>query len=498
MSLDTANAATNEPAIGRSIRLDERSTRWVLAAILVLAFVLRAWNLDWDRGTHLQPDERFWSDVAANVHNPEDWSFSEVLDPERSPLNPRIYKPIYVYGTLPLWASEAAAGVLMTDTMAPVVSLLDAGGIDLLNDEPQGAPVDQRRRFNTGYDVTIIGRLMSAIVDTATVGMVFLLGRELVDRETGLLAAFLQALTVLHIQYSHFLGSEPWVAFFVTCTVFGSVRLARGRGGWRTRAFTAVALGLAIASKLNGVAAAAAPAVAAVVVSLPELRAVLRSRIAPGAIGRLGRRLEPFVLMALIAVVAYRAAQPYDFRAGVSLVFNERFSEDVEYLSDINQGGNWPWVQPLVGRAPLFHPLKQMLLWGMGPGLGLAAVFGVGRAVVRFVRGERFWAVPLAVIAAYLALVSLQFYAIVRYLQPMYPIATSLAAVGLIAGLRWAHQVAAAPSGDRSARSRRGWRGNRGNGLLGTCVRKRCSTTTTTLGSPLAIGCWRTFRALRW
>ncbi|MGK0225660.1 MAG: hypothetical protein ACI8XD_000469, partial [Thermoproteota archaeon] len=37
-------------------------TRWLLAAILLLAFVLRAWNLDWDRGTHLQPDERFWSD----------------------------------------------------------------------------------------------------------------------------------------------------------------------------------------------------------------------------------------------------------------------------------------------------------------------------------------------------------------------------------------------------------------------------------------------------
>ena len=90
---------------------------------MLLAFVLRAWNLDWDRGTHLQPDERFWSDVAANVENPDEWRWSEVLDPEKSTLNPRIYKPNYVYGTLPLWASEAAAGVLMTDNMSWAVEM---------------------------------------------------------------------------------------------------------------------------------------------------------------------------------------------------------------------------------------------------------------------------------------------------------------------------------------------------------------------------------------
>ncbi len=95
-------------AIPPAERVDR--TRWWLAAILLLAFVLRAWNLDWDRGTHLQPDERFWSDVAANVENPDEWRLSEVLDPDKSTLNPRNYKPNYVYGTLPLWSSEAFAG----------------------------------------------------------------------------------------------------------------------------------------------------------------------------------------------------------------------------------------------------------------------------------------------------------------------------------------------------------------------------------------------------
>jgi len=482
-------------------------SRWWLVAILVLAFALRAWNLDWDRGTHLQPDERFWSDVAANVENPDEWKLSEVLDPEKSTLNPRVYKPNYVYGTLPLWSSEAAAGVLMTDSMSWAVAAIDGVGIDLAHNEPADAPIRDRLRFNTGYDVTIIGRLMSALIDTLTVVAVFGLARELTDdRRIGLLAALLQALTVLHIQYSHFLGSEPWVAFFVTCGVWGSVRLARGRGGLRTRIFTAIAVGFAIASKLSGIAAVAAPFAAALIVGGPNLlrmisahkytdhygkfvaagiglvsattaATVLAGRvvgvgpaadsysstgiavglaaasagIALSLVTRRAPAVEAYLAMGLLAIVAYRIAQPYDFQAGLSLVFNDRFTADIDYLSDINQGGNWPWVQPLVGRTPLLHPLSQMFLWGMGPGLGAAAVLGVARAGRRFFLGERYWAVPLAVIAAYFVLVSLQFYAIVRYLQPTYPVLTALSAAGLVAAWRYAN--AAAPSRASIARA---------------------------------------------
>jgi len=442
------------------------SHRWILAAILLVAFVLRAWNLDWDRGTHLQPDERFWSSVADNTELPDQWRWSEILDPAKSTLNPRTYVEDgaarepghvenYVYGTLPLWASEAAAAVLMTDAMAPVVEVIDGVGIDLLRDNRDGEPDDlatsERLRFDTGYNVNLIGRLMSVIIDTITVAMVFLLARELTDdNKVGLLAAFLQAFTVLHIQYTHFLGSEPWVALFVTCAVWGSVRLARGRGGWRTRAFTAVAVGFAIGSKLSGIASVAAPFAAALVVIGPDLPQLARRRIASGVIGRVARKVEPYLVMGLIAIVAYRVAQPYDFRAGISLVLNDRFSADIDYITDINSGGDWPWVHPLVGRTPLLHPLKQMILWGMGPGLGLAGVFGMARAARRFFLGERFWAVPLAVIGAYFLLVSLQFYAIIRYLQPAYPIITALTGAGLVAAWRWAGSVA--PTRGRLAR----------------------------------------------
>ena len=55
---------------------------------------------------------------------------------------------------------------------------------------------------------------------------------------------------MLHIQYSHFFGSETFLAFFVTAVMYCSVRIVKYEGKW-TYAFAGVALGLALACKLN-------------------------------------------------------------------------------------------------------------------------------------------------------------------------------------------------------------------------------------------------------
>ncbi len=54
----------------------------------------------------------------------------------------------------------------------------------------------------------------------------------LVNRRVGLLAAALLSLTVLHIQYSHFFGSETFLALFVTATIYFSVRIVKYDSGW--------------------------------------------------------------------------------------------------------------------------------------------------------------------------------------------------------------------------------------------------------------------------
>ena len=48
-----------------AVRKRQSLRRLGLVALLLLAFILRVWNLDWDEGTHQHPDERYWSMVTS-------------------------------------------------------------------------------------------------------------------------------------------------------------------------------------------------------------------------------------------------------------------------------------------------------------------------------------------------------------------------------------------------------------------------------------------------
>ena len=72
-----------------------------LAAILLLAGILRFTGLDWDEHQHLHPDERFLTMVENSLEWPS--RFREYLDTAKNPLNPYNHgHGTYVYGLLPL------------------------------------------------------------------------------------------------------------------------------------------------------------------------------------------------------------------------------------------------------------------------------------------------------------------------------------------------------------------------------------------------------------
>src|SRR5262245_15645572 len=93
--------------------------RWGLAAVLLLAAVLRLHGLHWDahrweapgqpivlEEKHLHPDERFLTLVTVELRWPD--SVGGYFDTATSPLNPnnRGYD-FYVYGTLPVFLTKA-------------------------------------------------------------------------------------------------------------------------------------------------------------------------------------------------------------------------------------------------------------------------------------------------------------------------------------------------------------------------------------------------------
>lgn len=122
----------------------------VVLLICIFAFYIRTYNVNWDSGTHLQPDERFLTMVTNDMRIPQ--TFGDYLDPQVSTMNPRnINYPFYVYGTFPLYLVKTIAIVVKMDN------------------------------YN---DITIVGRYASAVFDTSIVLILFFLSKLLLSSKS--------------------------------------------------------------------------------------------------------------------------------------------------------------------------------------------------------------------------------------------------------------------------------------------------------------------------
>src|SRR3989338_800592 len=75
--------------------------KYILVCILLFAFIIRVYGINWDQNQHLHPDERFLTMVVGAQKIPP--SLSVYLDTAHSKLNPNnIGFSFYVYGMFPL------------------------------------------------------------------------------------------------------------------------------------------------------------------------------------------------------------------------------------------------------------------------------------------------------------------------------------------------------------------------------------------------------------
>jgi hypothetical protein len=81
---------------------------------------------------------------------------------------------------------------------------------------------------NTGYnELRLMGRVLSALLDTLTLLLTFLIGRRLYNPWVGLLGAALSSLAVMQIQQSHFMTVDNYAVFFTALTLYAAVRIAK-------------------------------------------------------------------------------------------------------------------------------------------------------------------------------------------------------------------------------------------------------------------------------
>ena len=174
-----------------------------LVALLAVALALRLYGIDWDDGHGFHPDERSFymragdmlclltagldtdgpycsaahlrSLLAGDQFQGIEAGLPDLqtaLSAERSPLNPRWF---------PLGSALIYALVLLRTLLEPFV---DWGVMEL--------------RF--------AGRTLAALADVGSVGLIYLIGRRMYGKWTGILAAALTTFAVIHIQHAHFTG----------------------------------------------------------------------------------------------------------------------------------------------------------------------------------------------------------------------------------------------------------------------------------------------------
>src|ERR1051326_874980 len=214
---EAASPALSQPAWqARLIGFRNTLPRWVarlnwalIALLLVLAGALavRLYGLDWDANQHQHPDERAIIMAVMNFQWPH--SFSEFAS-VNSPLSPHFSdgSPFFAYGTFPMYVLWLLASFLNWLQQTFGLQWIPAG---------QGSFTD--------YDhITLVGRALSALFDTGTVWVTYLLGRCLSgNKAVGFLAAAFVAFTPFEVQLAHFFTVDTALTFFIVLALYAYV-----------------------------------------------------------------------------------------------------------------------------------------------------------------------------------------------------------------------------------------------------------------------------------
>ncbi|HSN93562.1 MAG TPA: DUF2298 domain-containing protein [Anaerolineaceae bacterium] len=316
--------------------------------ILLVGFLLRSYNLKWDMGTHLHPDERFLTMVETSLRPVG--SLAEYFKTDTSTLNPQNQGyGFFVYGTFPVFLIRYIAELTK----------------------------------QTGYDtITLLGRQLSVLTELVTILLAFLIGRKLWNDWLGLGAAAFYALSVLPIQQAHFMTVDTFTNTFGMLTVYVAVliqmqppisdRRKVNRLELWLFVFFGLALGMATASKVNAVTLA-------LLLPLVIYARYLKAKSEGIEFDAYLRTFGLLTLAGVVSFVTFRVLQPYAFSGPSFFNFNlnpkwlanmQELAAAAKGLSDSPPALQW-------ARRSFFFASSNMAFWGMGIPFAVMAILGL-------------------------------------------------------------------------------------------------------------------------
>ena len=335
---------SSESTAGRPFDRTSILVATTLVVILVVALSLRLYGINWDEGYghSPHPDERNIIFLIEGLEFPTPGDLGDLLDAERSPWNPGRF----AYGSFPLYLLKIAHSLIPGDV----------------------------------YDVSTVGRGISALADVCVVFLTYLLGARLYGRRQGLLAAALVSLAVIHIQLSHFLTFDIVLGFTTIAALYFMHRVAVG-GRLRDSVIAGVIVGLGMSTKVSMAPMYLALAMAHLLYVMPALGAAEGDR--NEASRRIGVAFMGLLAAGCASLATFIIVQPY------AIIDASRFVTDVTEQSEmVRRIRDYPYTRQYIDTAAYLYHVRQLAAFGLGWPLGVVAWAGLLYASLR---GMRFY-----------------------------------------------------------------------------------------------------------
>lgn len=365
-------------------KIKKKKYLFLLIPILLIAFFLRTFSLNWDQGCHLHPDERFLTMVSADIKTPQ--NIFEFFNTKTSPLNPANNNySFYAYGTFPL---------LIVRSIAEILNL-------------------------TSYNqIFLVGRVLSAIFDSLTVLLVFLISFKIFKKTNiALFGAFIYSICIFPIQQSHFFTVDSFTVFFFTLTILLTIS--------NQFLFSGLVFGITLANKTS----------VGIILPIFLLFVFTKNKLSPVSRQAVVKFLiDGFFnccLFLIFAFITFRIFQPYAFDGFIK--FSPHFISDIKeahqmITGEIDYPPNIQWEKTI----PITHPLLNLLFFGIGPITFLLLFFGI----TQIFKNHQLVKQPQIIMLLLISLTIFFYHSLLlakymRYFYPIYPIFVVFAGYGL-------------------------------------------------------------------
>jgi hypothetical protein len=269
-------------------------------------------------------------------------------------------------------------------------------------------------------EVFVVARVVAAVLGAVAVWLTYLAGARFFNRTVGLLAAAIFGLAFLPVFYSHLALNDVPTLAPVALALYASSGVMR-RGRRRDYVLAGIGVGIGAATKYTGGFTAFCLVVAAV------------CDAADGSVAQAARRLALAVSIALLAFVL---ANPY------AMLHFSSFATGVAQQASLAAGSDPVKLGTRPGNGIGYY--LWTFTWGLGWGPALTAVAGAVLLILRRRLGLALTLIPVCI--AFIVFMGDQQRYFGRWLMPIFPIVSLLAAYATVELVRWLQRSRGVPT----------------------------------------------------